>query len=244
MKKIIIILSILALIASGCGQATKKQAETVNGTIAGQNNKIDEFVIEGNSDRKVKYFFQANGGSVVFFDDGTAYRCAQCDLDENLEDYKPNITYKEFPTYLLMEGNMDWQLYNEDGCIAMDWVIVDYKENHNKIAVEMLSDFYTQYITECDKMPLNTEAIDKIKEKFLTEELIQKLKTAELDYDPFLYAQDCDLSWLETFGIGCAGQDNAYYACYSYSPNHTRCVTLYLVGKDGYYLINDLEEFR
>ena len=53
MRKIVIILSVLVLIASGCGQATKKQTETVNETIIEQNDEKNEIVVEKNSDEKI-----------------------------------------------------------------------------------------------------------------------------------------------------------------------------------------------
>lgn len=62
----------------------------------------------------------------MFFDDGTAFRCARCELDEDIESYEPNITYKEFSTYLLMEGDIKWKLYDENGRVATDWIIIDY----------------------------------------------------------------------------------------------------------------------
>jgi hypothetical protein len=229
------------------GQATKKQAET----ITEQSNEVNDVVIEQNSDRKVKYFFRANGGSVIFFDDGTAYRCARCELEENLESFEPNITYKEYPTYLLMESNSKWDLYDEDGNITMDWVIVNYQnvkrtdDIYDTPALKMLQDFYTQYITEQAKASdYDSRTVTAIKNKYLTKELLEKLQKEDFDYDPFLYAQDCDRAWLKTLTIALTGQDNAYTVCYYYQPHHTNCITLYLVEKDGHYLINDLDEFR
>jgi hypothetical protein len=95
------------------------------------DNAISEIVIEQNSDSKVKYYFRANGGSGVFFNDGTAFICARCELEGNLENYEANSTYTEFPTYLLINVNMEWEtkweLYDETGRVAVDWVIVNYQ---------------------------------------------------------------------------------------------------------------------
>ena len=97
---------------------TKIQEETINNELRSKQN----------NEKTVKYYFRANGGQGVFFDDGTAFLCARCELDEDLESYKPNSIYKEFPTCLLINMNNRWDLYDESGDIAIDWVIVDYNE--------------------------------------------------------------------------------------------------------------------
>ena len=114
-----------------------------------------------------------------------------------------------------------------------------------KTVEQTLKEFYTQYITECDKTPTNFDTIEKIKENFLTKALIQKLQMAELDYDPFLNAQDCDKSWIETIEIKPVTEtENIYKVCYRSSDfrgEHTNCITLSLVKINGKYLINDIE---
>jgi hypothetical protein len=47
-------------------------------------------------------------------------------LEEDLKNYKPNSAYTEFPTYLLIDGETKWELYDESGRVTMDWVIVNY----------------------------------------------------------------------------------------------------------------------
>jgi len=97
---------------------TKIQEKTIN----------DELRSKQNNKKTVKYYFRANGGQGVFFDDGTAFICARCDLDEDLESYKPNSIYKELSTCLLINMNNRWNLYDEYGHITIDWVIVDYNK--------------------------------------------------------------------------------------------------------------------
>lgn len=149
MKTTTIILIFFAFITVGCRQTVQKTEEmTTTDTITGQNIEI---IPVQHNERKVKYFFRANGGSVIFFDDGTAYRCARCELDENLESYEPNITYKEFPTCLLMEGDIRWELYDENGNLTIDWVIVDYRrvehQNTDVTCTIKFSDFITVTLT-------------------------------------------------------------------------------------------------
>ena len=129
MKRIAIIFCALALIVGGCGQGnTKTQAATTNNAIVTEQE--NETVAEQGIERKVKYVWESNGGSGIFFDDGTAYICSRCDLSENLEGYEPNTTYEEFPTYLLPKGGAQWDFYDDDdnGCIASDWKIFKYQK--------------------------------------------------------------------------------------------------------------------
>jgi len=60
MKKIVIILSVLAFVASSCRQTTKKQTGTANEIIANQNNKRVENTIEENNDRKIEVNYNSN----------------------------------------------------------------------------------------------------------------------------------------------------------------------------------------
>lgn len=117
------------------------------------------------------------------------------------------------------------------------------KQKSRNPAEETLREFYTQYITECAGN-YNSDVINNIMAKFVTKELTQKLKTLELDYDPFLNAQDCDTTWLKTLEINPVqgpGMDDAYRICYDYDGVNTVCLTLFLVQIDGKWLINEIE---
>jgi len=116
MKKTILMLSVLVLIASGCGNATKKQNETAN------NETVDN-----QSQRKIKYYFNNSGTIAVCFDDGTARTI--WDYSGNSDDFDPkNVeideTYKEFPTYLLI-GDEKWNLYDYSGRTIEGWQIIN-----------------------------------------------------------------------------------------------------------------------
>ena len=119
MKRIAIILSAIVFFFVGCGQSnTKTQATTTNKTI----------ITEQGNERKIKYVWESNGGSGIFFNDGTAYICSRCDLSENWESYEANTTYEEFPSYLLPKGGVHWDFYDDDekGRIASDWRVFKY----------------------------------------------------------------------------------------------------------------------
>ena len=246
------------LIDNNCTIDVRNKQDETAFTIAEQNEnqQIMNLLIKNlpHSEREVKYYFRANGGSVLFFDDGTAFRCARCELSNNLDSYEPNITYKEFPNYLLMEGGIKWELYDRYGDIAADWVIVNYQKYKNidsfyenqtdNSAVKMLREFYTQYITQNAKVDgYDHNVIIAIQNSYLSKDLLKKLKEAELDYLPFLNAQDCELDWLETLEIVPQNNDgNSYKVCFYYQDNLRKCITLFLVENNGKYLIDDLEK--
>lgn len=77
--------------------------------------------------------------------------------------------------------------------------------------IEFLKTFYTDYISACSATPQNTADLERLKREFLSEELMEELKVAELDYDPFLNAQDCDISWVKTLQIEVIESGNKDY---------------------------------
>jgi hypothetical protein len=107
-------------------------------------------------------------------------------------------------------------------------------------AEQTLKEFYTQYITAFSEL----SDLANIKEKFLTEELRKRLDIAELDYDPFLNAQDFNKEWLKNLEIkSVAKTKNVYQICYHYTDfmgEQTTCIKLSLVKIKGKYLINNI----
>ena len=77
---------------------------------------------------------------------------------------------------------------------------LQYKSNGDEIK-KMLIEFYTSYIIENSKMPVDNDKINFIKRKYCTDNLIRKVKKQELDYDPILNAQDCDREWIKTLSV-------------------------------------------
>jgi hypothetical protein len=65
----------------------------------------------------------------------------------------------------------------------------------------MLKSFYTSYIRENVKMPPNGSKISSVKMKYCTMDLLDKINNEELDFDPFLKAQDSNIDWIKTLII-------------------------------------------
>ena len=110
-----------------------------------------------------------------------------------------------------------------------------------KQVISLLNNFYTSYITERSKMPEDFDKINSLKTKFLTQKLITKIDTAdidELDYDPFLNAQYCDIEWLKTLIIRKESTDNNCFEI-TYQKNYfntekTSIKLIIIKQKDGF----------
>lgn len=73
--------------------------------------------------------------------------------------------------------------------------------------IEFIKEFYSNYLTTCDKVPMELEELDRLKAENCTVELIKRLDERSIDYDPFLDAQDCSVRWLESFKISRVNTD-------------------------------------
>lgn len=100
-----------------------------------------------------------------------------------------------------------------------------------KEIITMIKSFYTAYITETSKMPPDFNKIEVIKKEYCTLSLLNKIEMQELDYDPFLKAQDCDAETLKTLSIKKdIKQKNLFYV--SYNDNYTKTeITIKLIIK-------------
>lgn len=68
-------------------------------------------------------------------------------------------------------------------------------------SMEMLKQFYTEYIKEILKTEPSEKKLHSIRKQYCTAGLLSKIQSVELDYDPFLNAQDADEDWLKTLSI-------------------------------------------
>lgn len=112
--------------------------------------------------------------------------------------------------------------------------------------MKMLREFYTLYITENDKMKRDDLRIATIKEKYVTQKLIAKIDSAmlyyNLDYDPFVNAQDYDTAWIKTLEIAPVPErTNTFDICYTYNRNSKSCTTVVLVESEGKYMIDNFD---
>ena len=118
------------------------------------------------------------------------------------------------------------------------------KQNNSseKEIVEMLKNFYKEYISESAKMPMNEKKINSIKKKYCTSKLLQKIDLLELDYDPFVNAQDFEPTLLKTIKFNkIFKSNNIYKACYVWDFNNkTICVKLSIKKVNNSFKIDDI----
>ena len=103
----------------------------------------------------------------------------------------------------------------------------------------MLKEFYTSYMTQFAKWPPEPKKEDSIRRKYCTTRLLKDIKNDEdLDYDPWLDAQDTDIAWLKTLSIKKnIGIPNGYIITYESSKydGEKAFIKLTVVKeKDGY----------
>jgi len=129
-------------------------------------------VDEKNLQRKVKYLYQAEGVNYICFDDGTAYKeiedheADESDLiisgkinPENPGNIKSNAAYKEFPTYLVFNGeNYKWNFFDDFGHIEWGWRIINY---HRVFSLFQITNF------EPETANISAKDIQAIKETCL-----------------------------------------------------------------------------
>lgn len=108
----------------------------------------------------------------------------------------------------------------------------------------LIRSFYNSYITASCKLPEDINSLEIVKNRFLTKRLLKELNSSELDYDPFLDAQDCQEDWLKTLKVIPDDdiKDN-YIACYKFQ-NRLRCVRLILSTKTKNYQIDNVKYIK
>jgi len=132
MKKIILILSLLALIASACNLATKQQSVE-------ENVQNETEVEENQSQKTLKYLYNDFG----FFDDGT------CVSDINSPNPELTDTYHEFPTFLVVGKHAEWEFFDDFGHITPSWKIINYHKVNSPMQVTNF-ETSTENITKSD----------------------------------------------------------------------------------------------
>ncbi|WP_395077651.1 DUF3828 domain-containing protein [Flavobacterium sp.] len=74
-------------------------------------------------------------------------------------------------------------------------------ETSSDTIVKNLKVFYVSYISENAKDLVDKNTLKELKNKYITKSLLDKLQNLELDYDPFVNAQDYNTEWLKNIEI-------------------------------------------
>jgi len=115
---------------------------------------------------------------------------------------------------------------------------------------DFISSFYSDYISEIKGLEIDTNKVQSILSKYCSSELLQKIKSEkELDYDPFIDAQDVPPRFLQSLEISkVKGKKNRFVISYALGEAKNN-VELDLVKKenqlkiDKVYTINVISAF-
>lgn len=110
--------------------------------------------------------------------------------------------------------------------------------------IEMLKNFYKEYTTELESMDVNWEKIDSIERQYCTERLLDWRKIEELDYDPFINAQDLNPGLYEILNIRRDNsRQNKFVVTYNYfeiEPENESKIELIVIRSGGKYKIDQI----
>jgi len=208
MKKTILMLSILALIASSCKDKTAKTFDSApfpamlqslekgeNGElIVDENVALVVYEIEEGAQisKKIKYYFKGDTEMVVFFDDGTAYESNTGDVQISREGYVfidetltertwEGAPYREFPDFVVIGKIERFDFFDDWGHITPNWEMIHFNIINSRMQITNFEK-NTEKISQSD--------IQNIKETCLI--LITPKPTASEndEYDPVIEWQN------------------------------------------------------
>lgn len=111
--------------------------------------------------------------------------------------------------------------------------------NEDEQARSTLYNFYTEYLSQIAKFPVDEKKLKGIKSSYCSDRLLQILDTMELDYDPFTNSQDFDSNTANQLTI--AKKSNLSYTV-SFASNNEYTTTLFVIKeKDKYYIDSILD---
>ncbi len=95
--------------------------------------------------------------------------------------------------------------------------------------VQFITDFYSTYIKICDESLSFMEERTVLKSKYCTVKLLAELEEKNLDYDPFLNAQDCSKEWIKSINVT-AISDEEYNYEVSYNSGYNNKIISIKIG--------------
>ena len=109
--------------------------------------------------------------------------------------------------------------------------------------VEYVEMFYQEYISALLEMPMDLKKIETIENNYLSNKLLTQLRNKQLDYDPFLNAQDFEEDIFEKMKFE-NHPESTNMVKVSYEDEYTgKIVTLQLelIEDNGSYKINSIQ---
>lgn len=127
------------------------------------------------------------------------------------------------------------EIASSTSSIKQEKITAHNNELNNYEINKMLKAFYTDYINAIEN--IGESEVTHIKEKYLTNDLVLKIESANLDYDPIVDAQDVDINWLKSLRI--IKELEYYRVCYKGYSNDV-CIELKVKKTSLGYKIYDI----
>ncbi|MDR2499106.1 MAG: YbjP/YqhG family protein [Tannerellaceae bacterium] len=88
-------------------------------------------------------------------------------------------------------------------------------QSRDEQAINMLNEFYRAYFSLCETS-FSANDRQALLHRYCTKNCLRELEAADLDYDPFVDAQDCNAAWLRSLSVGKVhGQANIFEVSYT-----------------------------
>jgi hypothetical protein len=113
------------------------------------------------------------------------------------------------------------------------------QDSSDQEKIKVLKEFYRAYTTEIQHIDLNSERLDSIEKKYCTQKLLDWWENEELNYDPFINAQDLNPELYKILNIyRDNSRENKFIVTYNYfenKPEYESKIELIVIRSgDGY----------
>ncbi len=123
-----------------------------------------------------------------------------------------------------------------------DSKVLNHSENNEIIT--FLKEFYHLYISENAKNNVDRKYILQLKEKYVSKELLEKLGNENLDYDPFVNAQDYNIDWLQNIQITQVDNKDSTYLISILDNQVKKEIYVAVKKQDNAYRIISIEQLK
>ncbi|WP_427871583.1 XAC2610-related protein [Flavobacterium sp. MMS24-S5] len=115
-------------------------------------------------------------------------------------------------------------------------------QENDSLIINTIKEFYISYIFENSKNEINSNIINKIKDKYISKKLIQNIRNqmenGSLDWDPFVNAQDFYDGWIKTLKVKKDESVNNQYIVSYYNGKEDEKICLGVIKEKNQYKID------
>lgn len=118
------------------------------------------------------------------------------------------------------------------------------QDDSDQEKIKMLKDFYKAYTSEIETIDVNWVKVDSIKNLYCTQRLLDWRQNEELDYDPFINAQDLNPELYKILNISRDNStENKFVVTYNYfenQPGYESKIKLIVIKSGDKYKIDQI----